>query len=110
MSPGLTGPFSFIPACRRFCPSQICNNGACAGTTPGDVLFIGHDYQVPPAGAAQAISTLRIDRNWAGTTAEASRILRNDMGEVHHPARHAPFAAQGPFGAHGTRAHLSAVP
>jgi hypothetical protein len=31
-------------ACGRVCPSGICVNKACAGSTAGDIVIIGHDY------------------------------------------------------------------
>jgi hypothetical protein len=40
--------------CHHICASQICTPAGCAGTTPGDILFIGHDYQTTSAGTAQA--------------------------------------------------------
>ncbi len=40
--------------CGRVCPSQICVASACVGSTPGDVVFIGHDYATTSAGTAQA--------------------------------------------------------
>ncbi len=38
-------------ACGLVCPSGICRAGRCVGSTPGDVVFIGHDYsgEVPQA-------------------------------------------------------------
>jgi hypothetical protein len=40
--------------CHHICPSQICTPTGCAGSTPGDIVFIGHDYQTTGAGTAQA--------------------------------------------------------
>jgi hypothetical protein len=40
--------------CHRVCASQICTASNCVGTTPGDLLFIGHDFQTTAAGTAQA--------------------------------------------------------
>jgi hypothetical protein len=40
--------------CFNVCPSQICVNSVCQGSTAGGVVFIGHDYLTTPAGTAQA--------------------------------------------------------
>lgn len=31
--------------CGKICPSNICVGGVCQGSTPGDVVLIGHDYK-----------------------------------------------------------------
>jgi hypothetical protein len=31
-------------ACGKFCPSGICTGGICDGSTEGDIVIIGHDY------------------------------------------------------------------
>jgi hypothetical protein len=31
-------------ACGKFCPSGICTGGVCDGSTEGDIVIIGHDY------------------------------------------------------------------
>jgi hypothetical protein len=31
-------------ACGKFCPSGICKRGTCKGSTEGDIVVIGHDY------------------------------------------------------------------
>ncbi len=40
--------------CGTVCPSQLCSNSLCVGTTTGGVVFIGHDYFSTSAGTAQA--------------------------------------------------------
>ena len=40
-------------ACGKFCPSHLCANGVCQGSTPGDVVVIGHDYATTPPGTSQ---------------------------------------------------------
>jgi hypothetical protein len=40
--------------CGVVCPSQICSQSACVGTTPGGVVFIGHDYMATVPGTSQA--------------------------------------------------------
>jgi hypothetical protein len=40
--------------CSNVCPSQICTNGMCQGSTAGGIVFIGHDYLNTPTGTAQA--------------------------------------------------------
>jgi hypothetical protein len=40
--------------CRNVCASQLCVASSCAGTVPGNVVFIGHDYQSTLNGTAQA--------------------------------------------------------
>lgn len=45
---------SHCGACGRVCPSNLCADGACQGSAPGDVVVIGHDYVDTPAGSAQA--------------------------------------------------------
>jgi hypothetical protein len=40
-------------ACGRFCASGLCTGGSCVGATPGDVVYIGHDYFATPTGTAQ---------------------------------------------------------
>jgi hypothetical protein len=34
-------------ACGKFCPSGVCNDGVCEGSTEGDIVLIGHDYSSP---------------------------------------------------------------
>jgi hypothetical protein len=41
-------------ACGNVCPSQLCSQSACIGTTPGSLVFIGHDYRSTPQNTAQA--------------------------------------------------------
>ena len=41
-------------ACNKMCPSNICVAGECQGATPGDVVLIGHDYQVASGPTAQS--------------------------------------------------------
>jgi hypothetical protein len=36
------------------CPSQICLNSVCQGSTAGGIVFIGHDYLTSVPGTAQA--------------------------------------------------------
>lgn len=50
----VTSDPSNCSACGVVCPSQICSQSKCVGTTPGGIVFIGHDYQSTPAGTAQA--------------------------------------------------------
>lgn len=40
--------------CGKFCPSNICVGGVCQGSTPGDVVVLGHDYSAGIAGSSQA--------------------------------------------------------
>ena len=40
--------------CNDVCPSQICLNSVCQGSTAGGIVFIGHDYLTSVAGTAQA--------------------------------------------------------
>lgn len=40
--------------CDNVCPSQICVNSVCQGSTAGGIVFIGHDYLNTPVGTAQA--------------------------------------------------------
>lgn len=40
--------------CGDVCPSQICVNSLCTGSTAGGIVFIGHDYLTTPQGTAQA--------------------------------------------------------
>jgi len=40
--------------CGIVCPSQICLNSVCQGSTAGGIVFIGHDYLTSVAGTAQA--------------------------------------------------------
>lgn len=39
--------------CSRFCPSFLCAAGVCEGTTPGEIVVIGHDYSDAVAGTSQ---------------------------------------------------------
>jgi hypothetical protein len=41
-------------ACGKLCPSNLCSDGICQGATPGDVVYIGHDFYDATAGSAQA--------------------------------------------------------
>jgi hypothetical protein len=41
-------------ACNVVCPSQLCVNRVCSGSTAGHVVAIGHDYFTTQAGTAQA--------------------------------------------------------
>ncbi|OJY15171.1 MAG: hypothetical protein BGO98_22250 [Myxococcales bacterium 68-20] len=41
-------------ACGKFCPSNICVAGVCQGSTPGDIVVIGHDYSTGAAASSQA--------------------------------------------------------
>lgn len=41
-------------ACGKFCPSNVCQLGMCQGSTPGDIVVIGHDYKSALAGSSQA--------------------------------------------------------
>ena len=52
----LTSDPANCSACGVFCPSQICVNSGCVGSTPGSVVFIGHDYDTAANlnGSAQA--------------------------------------------------------
>lgn len=40
--------------CDRFCPSFLCVSGVCQGTTPGEIVVIGHDFSGAVAGTSQA--------------------------------------------------------
>jgi len=40
-------------ACGKICPSNICLAGVCQGSTPGDVVLIGHDYRDAIGGTSQ---------------------------------------------------------
>lgn len=40
-------------ACNKFCPSFLCVAGECQGTTPGEIVVIGHDYSSAVAGTSQ---------------------------------------------------------
>ncbi len=40
--------------CGLVCPSQICLNSVCQGSTAGGIVFIGHDYLTSVPGTAQA--------------------------------------------------------
>lgn len=40
--------------CFNVCPSLICQNSMCIGTTAGGIVYAGHDYLKTPAGTAQA--------------------------------------------------------
>jgi hypothetical protein len=40
--------------CGVVCPSQICVNSMCTGSTAGGIVYIGHDYVTGVAGTAQA--------------------------------------------------------
>ena len=41
-------------ACGKFCPSNVCVAGVCQGSTPGDIVVIGHDYRTGAAASSQA--------------------------------------------------------
>ncbi len=41
-------------SCGVVCPSQICVNSLCQGSTAGGIVYIGHDYLTSVAGTAQA--------------------------------------------------------
>jgi hypothetical protein len=41
-------------ACGKICPSNICVDGACVGSTPGDIVLVGHDFTNAWSGSAQA--------------------------------------------------------
>lgn len=41
-------------ACGKICPSNLCLNGQCQGSTPGDIVVIGHDYESAASGSSQA--------------------------------------------------------
>ncbi len=40
-------------ACGKVCPSHLCAGSTCQGSTPGDVVLIGHDYATTPSSTAQ---------------------------------------------------------
>ena len=40
--------------CGVVCPSQICVNSVCQGSTAGGIVYIGHDYLTSVPGTAQA--------------------------------------------------------
>jgi hypothetical protein len=40
--------------CGRVCASNLCQDGVCAGSTPGEVIVIGHDYFGVSTGTAEA--------------------------------------------------------
>lgn len=40
--------------CGKFCASNLCIAGVCSGSTPGNIVYIGHDYSNGPAGTSQA--------------------------------------------------------
>ena len=40
-------------ACGKVCPSHLCVASTCQGSTPGDVILIGHDYATTPPSTAQ---------------------------------------------------------
>lgn len=40
--------------CGKFCPSNLCSGGVCQGSTPGDIVVIGHDYQNAASSSSQA--------------------------------------------------------
>lgn len=50
----LTSDPSNCGGCGTICPSQLCQNSLCVGTSNGNVVFIGHDYLTTPPGTAQA--------------------------------------------------------
>ena len=41
-------------ACGRVCASNLCSDSVCAGSTPGEVIVIGHDYFGVSNGTAEA--------------------------------------------------------
>lgn len=41
-------------ACGVQCPSEICQNSQCVGSTAGGVVFIGHDFALDPASPGPA--------------------------------------------------------
>ena len=41
-------------SCNRFCPSFLCVDGSCEGTTPGEIVVVGHDFSSAVAGTSQA--------------------------------------------------------
>ncbi len=41
-------------ACGRVCASNLCQDGVCSGSTPGEVIVIGHDYFGVSTGTAEA--------------------------------------------------------
>lgn len=67
-------------ACGRACPSGLCAEGACAGSYPGHVVLIGHDYSAGRAGMnrlvgnavfmpfARAVEVLVFDEATPGAT------------------------------------------
>ena len=64
-------------ACGKICPSNICVSGECQGSTPGDVVLIGHDYTNANLGSAQTkvlINALSIP------TTDPIRILSYEDG------------------------------
>lgn len=40
--------------CGNVCPSQLCQNSMCVGSTAGGFVYVGHDYLLTPFGTAQA--------------------------------------------------------
>ncbi len=40
-------------ACGKVCPSNLCIGSVCQGSTPGDVVLVGHDYATTAAATAQ---------------------------------------------------------
>jgi Stigma-specific protein, Stig1 len=40
-------------ACGKVCPSHLCVASTCQGSTPGDIVLIGHDYATTPSSTAQ---------------------------------------------------------
>ncbi len=47
-----TDPFN-CGTCGKVCASNLCVAGVCQGSTPGDIVFIGHDYATAPPSTAQ---------------------------------------------------------
>jgi hypothetical protein len=77
-------------ACNKQCPSNICVDGECQGTTPGDVVLIGHDYTNARAASAQAkvlVNALTIP------TTEPIRVLSYEDGATNGAVSQAKVVA-----------------